>query len=443
MLIERVELEELLIPEMVKIVINKSKMSKIKTKLIENEVLESKTNMLFNNPDIIKMEDLRLLALLTMAIYEVHKVEEINPARIFTPTELKEARMYSDNLGFITKEPLFPKTFEKTEFVSNSVYMTMMTLQEINTLLVNGGLTYDFDTQREATFEKRNNQIVQVATLNQQSVDDISKHLLEGTLEPTMLAFNAKVRSSDEGDELIYDSKKREITITRGTILTILDGYHRCKGIQAALSVNPNLEFRFPVMLLNYSQSKAQRYLGQIAKANPISKARAKELSQASYTTTVIQQLREESMLKGMISQTEVLRRLNKEIVTVAVLMDGIEEEFNLRTKKDALDVADYLVKVFDYLISEYEDEFINNYNETRRVSLINYNQMFHGYILLAAKLYYKNRNPKDILDIMKKIDFSKSNPIWKDYNIILKDGLVNYRNVKKAIIKYFSQLDI
>ncbi|MGM9987367.1 MAG: DNA sulfur modification protein DndB [Bacillaceae bacterium] len=443
MLLERVELEERLIPEMYAIANNKSKLSKIKKKLSENEILESKTAMIFNKPEIIKQEDLRLIALLSSAIYETNKVEDVNPSKIFTPTELKEARMYSDDLAFKTHEPLFPKTFDRTEFIANSVYITSMSVQEINTLLVNGGLTYDFDTQREATYERRNDQIVQVATLNQQSVDEISHHLVEGTLVPTMLAFNAKVRSSDEGDELIYDSKKKEITITKGTILTILDGYHRCKGIQAALSVNPNLDFRFPVMLLNYSQSKAQRYLGQIAKANPISKARAKELSQASYATTVIQQLREESMLKGMISQTERLIRINKEIVTVSVLMDSIEEEFNLKTKKDALDVGDFLVKFFDYLISYHEEAFITKYNETRAVSLINFNQMFYGYIILARRLYKNNRKPKDINDIMKKIDFSKDNPIWRELGIIKKDGSTNYQYAKKSIKKYFNQLEI
>lgn len=443
MLIERMELEQRLIPEMSTIANDKAKLNKIKKKLSENEILESKTSMIFNKPDIIKQEDLRLLALLTTAIYQANKVDDINPSHIFTPIELKEARMYSDSLAFKTQEPLFPMTFDRTEFIDNSVYITSMSVQEINKLLVNGGLSYDFETQREATYEKRNDQIVQVATLNQHSVDEISNHLVEGTLVPTMLAFNAKVRSSDGGDELIYDNKKREVTITKGTILTILDGYHRCKGIQAALSVNPKLEFRFPVMLLNYSQRKAQRYIGQIAKANPISKARAKELSQASYAVTIIQQLREESMLRGMISQTERLERINKEVVTVSVLMDSIEEEFNLRTKKDAMDVGDYLVKFFDYLISYYEEEFITKYNETRSVSLINYNQMFHGYVILARKLYEKNRKPNDIIEIIKKVDFSKDNPIWRDMGVLKKDGSTNYQSSKKHIKKYFEQIEI
>ena len=443
MLIERGELEERLIPEMTAIVNNKSKMNKIKTKLSENNVMDGKVHGLFNRPDLIKREDLKLLALLTNAIYEVNKVEGLSPGEIFTPTELKEARMYSDDFGFVTKEPIFPKTFNDTIFVDNSVYITNMTVQEINTLLVNGGLTYDFETQREATYEKRNNQIIQVATLNQNSVDEISSLLLEGTLEPTMLAFNAKVRSSDEGDELIYDSKKKEITITKGTVLAILDGYHRCKGIQAALSVNPDLDFRFPVMLLNYSQRKAQRYLGQIAKANPISKARAKELSQSSYATTVVQQLRAESMLKGMISQTERLTRINNEIVAVSVLMDGIDEEFDLRTKKDAMDVGDFLVEFFDYLLSYYEEEFITNYTETRKVSLINYNQMFYGYLVLAGRLYKANKNPKDIKKIMETIDFNRSNPIWKEVGILGKDGETVYRSVKPKIKKFFREIEI
>ena len=122
--------------------------------------------------------------------------------------------------------------------------------------------------------------------------------------------------------------------------------------------------------------------------------------------------------------------------------METIEEEFNIKTKRDALDVADYLVNFFDYLLSYFEEEFTTKYEETRKVSFINYNQMFAGYITLAARLYSQNRDAKDIVEIVRDIDFSKENQLWESIGLT-KDGKVEYNKAKKRIVRYFSELEI
>ena len=443
MLVEKQELEDVLIPALEDIMNNKRATNRIKKRFEEYDVQGGIVTQILVEPSRIKTVDMRLVILLTNLIYEETKNPDINPKSLFTPAELKEAQTYSGEL-YSNSEPIFPLSLGETTMIGNSAYITKMSAKKINELLSGGALTYNFLTQREATYLKAKGQQtpIRVATLNNTSVKEIAGHLLDGTKIPDMLTFNARPRSADCGDELTFDSKKRVLTINEGTILDILDGYHRSKGIQLALSINPDIDFDFPVMIVNYTIAQARRYLGQMAKANPISKARAAELSQSSLSTTVVQQLREESMLKGRISQTERIITINKEIVSVSVLMESIEEEFDLKNKRDALDVGEYLVKVFDYLLSYFEEEFTTKYEETRKVSFINYNQMFAGYITLAARLYKQQRNAKDIVEIVRGIDFSKENSLWESIGL-MRDGKVDYSKAKKRIVRYFSELEI
>ena len=442
MLKERHELEEELIPELQTLVGKKRSINKVVKELSEYDVLEGNVRKFFNNPEEVKETDTGLLYLLSNSVYKITKNENINPEEYYTESEIKEAKQYSGKLELNLTETSLPLTLENSTLVGTSTYMTTMSIQDIDSLRKSGVLNYNFETQRESKFERRHGEIIQVATLNQKSVDEISRHLEEGTLVPTVLVFNAAVRTSDTGDELIYDSKKHELTITKGTRLDILDGYHRTMGIKNALSKNPNIDFRFPVMFVNYSVPRAQQYLGQIAKANPISKARAEELSKTNLSSVVIQELRDRSELKGRISQTERIHTLNRELVSYSVLANAIDEEFNMKSKADAMDVADYLVEFFDYLLGSFRKEFIDEIEETRKVSYINHNFMFAGYVVLARRLFESNQRVTKIKNILSNIDFNKNNKLWEELGLI-SDGKFNYNRSNKIIKDYFKHLEI
>jgi hypothetical protein len=59
--------------------------------------------------------------------------------------------------------------------------------------------------------------------------------------------------------------------------------------------------------------------------------------------------------------------------------------------RADAEDVADFLIDYFNMLLGTYSNEFINNIEETRKTSLINDNNMFVGYIVLARRMFENN----------------------------------------------------
>lgn len=440
MKVERYELEEKLIPVLVKYEPNKKVEDKVKELLAENHILGGKVAWTFNQPESIKAEDIRYLCLLTSALYKASKEIEIDPQNFFTDREIKEAQSFSGESK--NEDSLFPVIIEGVLKVDDGVFKVVMNNHLINNLLVKGGLNYNFESQREATVKKKDDQIIHVPTVNNASIQEITEHLLNGTLVYTDPIINARLGTSDEGEEVIYDEENNKLMITEGTIIDIVDGYHRLKGNQTALSINPDINFNFPITIINTTVDEARRYVGQIGKANPISKARAKELAGTNFSALVVKKLRQESMLKGMISQGDRLIRLNKEIVTVKVLMDGIEEEFPTRNKMEAMDVGDYLVEFFDNLIGRFQDEFIDNYNEVKKTSLINHNLMFYGYIVLAKRFKEENKKSKNIVDIIHKIDFSKDNEIWENIGVI-RNGKINYNRAGKAIKKYFKEIEL
>jgi hypothetical protein len=406
-----------------------------------------------NDPEKLKEVDLRELFLFSEQIYLKTKDMDldvnpgiINPTEFFTNSEMKESRQFSGVTEIKQNEMEFPITFANATIVGNNAYMVTMSIQTINKLMDNNLIYYNYETQREATYVKRKDQIVIAPTLNKNSVKEITDHLLQGTLVPTVLVFNAETRSTtdESGEELIYDSKKMELTVTRNTRISITDGFNRITGARNALQINSELDFNFAVLITNFNTRKAQQYMAQISKSNPVSKTRIQELEATRFSDNVVQQLKEESELKGRISQTNRIHSLNRELCSYNVLADSIDEEFTMETKLDSLDVSDYLVSYFDYLIGSFPEQFIHNVAETRKVSLMVENSMFVGYIVLARRLYESKIKANKVVNIIKEINFNRDNYTWQQIGVVDEKGnLTETNKSRKAIKQYFEEIEL
>lgn len=388
--------------------------------------------------------ELRELLLFTEQIFAKTGDLNINPEDYFTEGEFSDARLYSGIVKRMENKIEFPITIPNVTIVGNSAYMATIDIQVIDKLISNGLLDYNYDLQREATYRRSKSEIKKEPTLVMSNVKQMSQHLIEGTLVPTTLVWNAQTRSAESGTELIYDASRLELTITKGTDLFIVDGWHRCKASQNAIQVNPDLHFNFAVLITNYSTKKAQQYQAQLAKATPISKVRIQELEANRLSDTVVQQLKEESELKGRISQTNRLHHLAKEIVTYNVLSDSIDSEFTMDTKLDSLKIADYLTEYFDFLIGSYPDEFINEVEQTRKESLINDNNIFVGYVTLARRMFEQGIKARQVINIINDIDFNRNNKFWNEIGILDEKGNITETNkARKAIREYFNNINI
>jgi hypothetical protein len=436
--------------------INVLQESKLKTK--KKDVNDIK-NHLANNYDIISTQawindpeanlsslDLRELLLFAEAVFARIGDLRINVEDYFTPAEVKEARQFSASVERNEEQLDFPLTFSNATVVGNAAYMVTMSIQTINKLMENNLIYYNFETQREAKFIKRKERIIIEPTLNKNSVKEITEHLLSSTLVPTVLVLNCETRTSEDesGEEVLYDSKNLQLTITKGTRVSITDGFHRITAAMNALQINPDLDFNFAVLITNYNLKKAQNYMAQISKANMVSRTRIQELEANRFSDNVVQQLREESELKGRISQTNRIHSLNRELVTYNVLADTIDEQFKMDTKLKSMDVADFLCNFFDMLIGSFPNQFINDIEQTRKTSLINDNNFFVGYVTLGRRLYEAKIKPREVVKYIKDIDFSRDNSLWKEIGILDEKGNITDTNkARKAIKQYFENIQI
>jgi hypothetical protein len=444
MLKDKRELEENLINVLQdsKLKTKKKIVNDIKIHLASNYEIISAQGWI-NDPETKLPElDVRELFLFTEQVFSKTEDPRVNPQEFFTQNEIKESRQYS---GLPEQDIIeFPITIPNVLQISNEEYVTMMDTQMINKLMKSNKIYYNFDVQREAKIIKRKDKVIFEPTLHQKNVKEITNNLLNDEQFTSELTFNAATRTSDTGNELIYDAKHLELTITHGTRIDIVDGFHRCKAIENAMEINPDLIKRFTVKLTNFSTRMVQKNQAQIAKASHFSTTRIQELEGSRFSDDIVRQLKLESELKGRVSQTNRIHSINRELVTYNVLADTIDEEFKMETKLDSMDVADYLCKFFDYLIGSHPSEFINNVEETRKTSLINENSMFVGYITLARRLYESNTKAKEVVRIIKDIDFNKNNSLWKELDILNeKNNLTETNKSRKAIREYFENVDI
>jgi hypothetical protein len=434
---DRAELENKLIGILTKNKHDKEFVNTIKNNLKDVIDAGSIIKIINDADNEIPETDTRILVRFTEEI-SVLTGGEIFVSDYFTKTEIKKAKTYSPREE-IEENIVLPITLNNVLKIDDENYITTLDIKFIKKMF--HLLRYNFDTQREAKIVKRQGSIEKEARLNMTSVREISERLLHGTLSPTTISLNLLAGTSDVGDEGVYDAKKQQLSITEGTFIDILDGFHRLSGTMNALDVNPELDFKFQVAIKNYNLAQAQKHLAEISKVNVISRIHIEALESSRYSDTVVKQLQRESDLKGRISQTERVITINNELVSYNVLADTIEEEFKMETKKDAMEVGEYLTSFFDYLLGTYPDEFINNLAETRSKSIINQNNTFAGYIVLARRMREEGIKLTQLEDILNKVNFSRENKQWDELNI-LNDGRVTNK-ARKKIKEFFEQLDI
>lgn len=438
----REELEEKLIEPVISIKRKRKIQQQIKENLLNNnKILEGNVQSLLNDPaNELSKIDWRMLLLFAEQIYLATSDESINPKRFYTDVEIRKARQFNGKLT-VEEDLSLPLTLENVIMIDYDKYVTTIpvkTLAQMSALLLN----YNFDIQRESKKKVIGGETIEVATLVMKNVLEIKEHLKKGTLETTSIVINASAGTSSVGDELYYDSQTMTLTINEGTVLDIVDGYHRCKASELAINESPDIDFKFIVLILNYTDDQAAKYQGQLAKATPISKTRQRQLSEERYADKIVKRLDSQSSLRGKISDSSRPSARNKELVSYNVLADTIDEEFELERVVEVHKVGKYLIQFFDILLDHYQEQFIENLSKTKKESLLVENNMFAGYVVLAKRLYYAGLEPIEAISVLEQIDFRKDNSIWQELKILDKEQKLT--NVaRKEIKNYFHSISI
>ena len=419
---------------------DKNKVKEVKEELSKYRINEGRVEEYLSTPEILEDTDIRELALLTEQIYVKTGLKDFSPDNWFTEHEMKEARQYDHMFVHGEEEIVFPLEIENVIHIGNNLYVASLDIQTIAKLMKSKKLNYNFEIQRQASRVVRKDKMMYKPTIYKKNVKEIKELLKKDQLIHTTLAFNAATQTSDNGEELTYNGKRNVLTINEGTRLDILDGYHRCLASQQAYSENPDLNFKFVVMISNYTTAQAQQYQAQLAKATPIPTARIQELEKNRLSDTVVQILKSESELRDRVSSSASKMNITAgELVSYRVLADSIDWEFKMGTVLEARETAKYLTTFFEYLIGLYPEEFLESRNQNE--SIMAYSKMFAGYIGLAAEMKKQEIDFKEIKTVLDQLDFKKDNPLWKELNLVTLEGKINNQIDESKISKYFRGL--
>lgn len=439
-LIDRKTIEHNLTEVIIKIRNKRKIVSDLKDQMVHHGIGVAETQHIINQKKPLNEFSISVLCLLSDKLYHLTKIETSNPQNYFSEQEIKQCQTFEVSIH--EERISLPHTFENVTFVRDANFSTTITAQEIKQLMESKLLTYNFETQREARVERDNNdQIVLKPKTNPRSVSEIADLLKTGDLETTTITINALTNTSDTGEEIVYDHKNKSLTITKGTQLNILDGYHRISGILLALQSDETLDAVFDLKILNYSTRRAIKYFNQINKVNPISESRLKETNLTSMATVSFEELKDKcEFLNGKISSSEKIFTSVDQLVSSKVLIEAIDDHFNPTNRIEALQTGQYLAKFFDFLFMTYPKAFVSEINQVRKKSIINANFMFDGYVLFAKYLYAAGINIQSTKDILDKVDFDRQNEIWVKHGIVDESGNIT-ANPKRKIRNFINEL--
>ncbi|MEK4757958.1 hypothetical protein NSS69_08295 [Macrococcus sp. FSL W8-0367] len=287
-----------------------------------------------HDESFFKTTDIRLITLFIMEAFKVLGRSEL--IEKYVPIgEQQESKQYDFSAVRESKKQRLPITYQPVIQV-NQMYSTKMRASELAELLDAGVINYNFDIQREAKLEIRTNEIIKRPTINRQNVNEMTQHLLNDTLKESTIYLNAAPKTSKSGDELVYNCAEYSLTITEGTRLDVLDGFHRILATQLASRTNLELDFEFNVMFANFTTQEALNWQVQHSKATAWSKNRVVEMQQGSRASKVAKGVKEyDSELEYLIFTGESKRLFSKNLISFNQLTKTIGGLYVLKTRRD------------------------------------------------------------------------------------------------------------
>ncbi|MDQ6600740.1 DNA sulfur modification protein DndB [Bacillus salipaludis] len=441
---EKNELRENLIEVVTKIKEDRKLVNKIKMGLKQYKILPGKIQSYFYNTELLLDVDIDTVYILTEQIYSATGSPIINPKEYFTVREIKEIK--TNFVGDIVNHIRLPYTFKNVLRGTEDDFILYIQARELKQLFENGLLQYNPETQREMrqTKKKGSDEIIELPKLVEKSIKEMEDLLRKGEMIGTIITFNARLGSTDDesGEELIYDEDDMKLTVTEGTLLDVLDGFHRINAIVRALRKDPSLDSMFKLNILHLGKTMAQQYFKQLNTTNSVGKGQLKKVGESRQADFIAKQLQYNSELKNKVAASDMIAPGSNFLVTFNTLADAIDDVFKIEDKPNAIITAKYLSEFFNELFFAFPTEFFSDISIVRKNSLINANTMFYGYIALAKRMKDETIQLNKLSNIVGSINFSRENRVWEEYEILNRYKKISTRT-KKQVYKFFYDLDL
>ncbi len=395
----------------------------LRSALVFSENLD--LNTLSESPD-----DIRFLFIFTFALNKALKNQEeinitIDVSDYFTKLEVSQWKDYKE---LEKGQDIYPLVFKNVQRVGDRIWQTLLSAQQLNELDADNVLIYNFKTQRNPKITAYGERI----NIDKNKVSEIKERLVGGEQYPDSIILN--ILNNGESN-VAYDEKNETLTIFEGSIINIVDGFHRKTATGLALEVNPDLQFNWQITFTFLSEKAAHELMTQKDKQKPMKKEYVQQMDYSRPENLVVSVIEDDKLseLAKVMKDDDRYIKLNKALTKKSIIAQAVKECYGeqIEVSTNIRRIGKWIVEFTDYLMGTYVEEFVINPYTIKEKSMINQKNMFYGYIALSAKLM-NNKNWEDILiKKMKSIDFNKDNQLWKDIGIIQnnKDANKSQRN--------------
>lgn len=200
-------------------------------------------------------------------------------------------------------EPLFPIVFDNIVKVDENHWIGKVTAKTILKLMDNGLIQYNTETQRAVTIVTKNGEEQWEITINNRSVNEISKDMLDGTFISNMITLN--IPENDYDAKFNFDEKKHRLVIKQLDHFDVTDGFHRIIAMQRSQSYNDDFDYNMELRITCFSKERACRFIRQEDLKTHMSKIQSKAMDVSDHANTITTKLNENpaSNISGMITK--------------------------------------------------------------------------------------------------------------------------------------------
>lgn len=301
-------------------------------------------------------------------------------------------------------------------------------------------LSYNYESQREASYKVyRGFDPIKIPTLYQKNVDDIKRKIKEGKFKSNMIAVNILI-TGDENYIEPSDENENKLSFVRekGSMLNIVDGWHRVTACSQLLSEDPdsldNVIFQLKIWHLDIEE--ANDFVEQEASGSAISIEKRNVLKDDLFNR-IINNLNKKGNIKnnslkdkiGDLNQVKLNTKLFAQDTFKHSLIDNIEFE---NTRKADM-FGKYLNEFWNNIIFKFDNEYKNLKKYKKKTALVQNNIcLFFNYIAVELQ---DDSDWRDKLELITDtINFDLNNDIWGKIHI---ESIRYDKSIRKEIYEY------
>ncbi len=408
----RETLEQEIYKSLYEVNLNRELANKILKRLTSKGFLAGHSQQIIAGNIGLELLDNVKLGIIANSFYKETHNSKLNPELYYEKETIK--KIYSTKLELIEDDLKLPITFKNMTQYAPNMWVGIISLLRYVKICQAGIATYNFETQRDPAFKKYKDNVIKRININPKSVLEMKDMMLNDTYLYDDITLNILSDGSENFEFRKVMDNVGDLIFEDGT-LNLTDGAHRLKAAENALLVNPNLDKYFILIVTNFDVNRANDYIRQKDKRNPINREYLETKDVTNLSNDVVRGINESSIcdIKGRIVTDEFLLKETEGLTLFSIMAKTIDNLWKLETRREVRELTNYLVDFFNELVGLFPNELKNNITVSRQESFINHRNMFIYYLVIAKEIQGKYNWEEILLDILSDTDFTSNNRLW------------------------------